>query len=180
MRQKPSSEKQSMMEDSRWSVDSVTKQVVNPSLTCKITFEQILRMRVPYHFCRDHRTIDLGAWEEVSYQEVTACFSQLPSFLTCSICHWRRWSDYSDSEYSEYSDYSDSEYSDLVKDYLTQVGVRPVEGKELSVLGVPECFSPLSRKLSQKLWQNCWLWPCQPRTYVNLRNLWLSCRPQHP
>ena len=33
---KPSSEKQSMMEDSRWSVESVTKQVVNPSLTCNI------------------------------------------------------------------------------------------------------------------------------------------------
>ena len=32
-RYKPSSEKQSMMEDSRWSVESVTKQVVNPSLT---------------------------------------------------------------------------------------------------------------------------------------------------
>ena len=35
-RYKPSSEKQSMMEDSRWSVESVTKQVVNPSLTCNI------------------------------------------------------------------------------------------------------------------------------------------------
>ena len=44
MIEKPSSEKQSMMEDSRWSVESVTKQVVNPSLTCNIpgavNFEQ--------------------------------------------------------------------------------------------------------------------------------------------
>ena len=35
-RYKPSSEKQSMMEDSRWSVESVTKQVVNPSLTFNV------------------------------------------------------------------------------------------------------------------------------------------------
>ena len=82
---KPSSEKQSMMEDSRWSVESVTKQVVNPSLTCivvKLNCHQVERECLIYHLCRNHRALHLGAWEEVGDQEVAARLSQLTSLLT--------------------------------------------------------------------------------------------------
>ena len=47
-----------------------------------------------YHFCWDHGVLDLRAWEEVSHQEVTACFSQLAGFFTCSKWHKRHWSEY--------------------------------------------------------------------------------------
>ena len=47
-----------------------------------------------YHFYWNHRAIDLGAWEEVSHQEVAACFSQFAGFFTCSKCRRRHWSEY--------------------------------------------------------------------------------------
>ena len=144
MAQKPSSEKQSMMEDSRWSVDSVTKQVVKPSLTWRrrkklsanhlefamcISGRQFWGWWLLYHFCWDHGVLDLRAWEEVSNQEVTARLSQLASFFTYSECNRRHWSDDQSSHVGNHS--IQGEYN------LTHVGIRPMESKELSVLGVP-------------------------------------------
>ena len=86
-----------MMEDSRWSVESVTKQVVNPSLTCyvvQLNCREVVRECLIYHLCRNHRALHLGAWEEVGNQEVAARLSQLAGLFTwvVSVDHtfWRK------------------------------------------------------------------------------------------
>ena len=74
-----------MIEDSRWSVESVTKQVVNPSLTCNVVqlnCRQVVRECLFYHLCRNHGALHLRAWEEVGDQEVAASLSQLAGLLT--------------------------------------------------------------------------------------------------
>ena len=73
-----------MMEDSRWSVESVTKQVVNPSLTynvVQLNYREVVRKCLIYHLCRNHGALHLRAWEEKGDQEVAASLSQLASLL---------------------------------------------------------------------------------------------------
>ena len=89
-----------------------------------------------YHFCWDHGVLDLRAWEEVSNQEVTARLSQLASFFTYSECNRRHWSDDQSSHVGNHS--IQGEYN------LTHVGIRPMESKELSVLGVPAMHIQIS------------------------------------